>query len=59
MAYTSWIIFKQATPVFELDNLGAYGFGFYAMVVAVLAHMIANRLIRKDEMLVQSSNRMR
>jgi hypothetical protein len=28
-------------------------------VVSLLANMIANRLIRKDEMLVQSSNRMR
>jgi hypothetical protein len=59
MAYTFWIIFKQAMPVFEPENQGAYGFGFYAMVVALLANMIANRLIRKDEMLVQSSNRMR
>ena len=59
MAYTFWIIFKQAMPVFEPENQGAYGFGFYAMVVALLANMVANRLIRKDEMLVQSSNRMR
>lgn len=59
MAYTFWIIFKQAMPAFEPENQGAYGFGFYAMVIALLANMIANRLIRKDEMLVQSSNRMR
>jgi len=59
MAYTFWIIFKQAMPIFEPENQGAYGLGFYAMVVALLANMIANRLIRKDEMLVQSSNRMR
>lgn len=59
MAYSFWIIFKQAMPVFEPENQGAYGYGFYAMVIALLANMIANRLIRKDELLVQSSNRMR
>lgn len=59
MAFTFWIIFKQAMPVFEPENQGAYSFGFYAMVVALLANMIANRLVRKDEMLVQSSKRMR
>jgi hypothetical protein len=59
MAYAFWVIFKEATPTFDPEIQGKYGYGFYAMVVALLANMIANRLIRKDEMLVQSSNRMR
>lgn len=59
MAYSFWIIFKEAMPTFEPELQGQYGYGFYALVVALLANMIANRLIRKDEMLVQSSNRMR
>ena len=59
MGYAFWIIFKEASPMFEPEAQGQYGYGFYAMVVALLANMIANRLIRKDEMLVQSSNRMR
>lgn len=59
MGYSFWVIFKEATPVFEPEAQGQYGYGFYAMVVALLANMIANRLVRKDEMLVQSSNRMR
>lgn len=59
MGYAFWIIFKQATTTFDPDYQGAYGMGFYALVVALLGNMIANRLIRKDEMLVQSSNRMR
>jgi hypothetical protein len=59
MAYAFWVIFKEAMPSFNPDIQGKYGYGFYAMVVALLANMIANRLIRKDEMLVQSSNRMR
>jgi hypothetical protein len=53
------VIFKEATPTFDPALQGKYGYGFYALVVALLANMIANRLIRKDEMLVQSSNRMR
>lgn len=59
MAYSFWVIFKEAMPTFDPEVQGKYGYGFYAMVVALLANMIANRLIRKDEMLVQSSNRMR
>lgn len=59
MGYSFWVIFKEAMPTFEPEAQGQYGYGFYAMVVALLANMIANRLIRKDEMLVQSSNRMR
>lgn len=59
MAYAFWVIFKEAMPMFEPELQGKYGYGFYAMVVALLANMIANRLVRKDEMLVQSSNRMR
>lgn len=54
-----WVIFKEAMPTFEPEIQGKYGYGFYALVVSLLANMIANRLIRKDEMLVQSSNRMR
>ena len=59
MGYAFWVIFKEAMPAFEPEAQGKYGYGFYAMVVALLANMIANRLVRKDEMLVQSSNRMR
>ena len=59
MGYAFWVIFKEAMPTFEPEIQGKYGYGFYALVVSLLANMIANRLIRKDEMLVQSSNRMR
>ena len=59
MGNAFWVIFKEAVPTFEPEIQGKYGYGFYALVVSLLANMIANRLIRKDEMLVQSSNRMR
>ena len=59
MGYAFWTIFKEAMLVFEPETQGHYGYGFYALVISLLANMIANRLVRKDEMLVQSSNRMR
>ncbi len=59
MAYAFWVIFKEAMLAFEPETQGKYGYAFYALVVSLLANMIANLLIRKDEMLVQSSNRMR
>ncbi|RXK48167.1 DUF4293 domain-containing protein [Aquirufa rosea] len=59
MGYVFYTIYKKTIPLFNPEMQGAYGIGFYALIVALLANMIANRLIRKDEMLVQSSNRMR
>lgn len=59
VGYLFYIIFKEAIPLFAADQNGKYDLGFYALVVALLGNMIANRLIRKDEMLVRSANRMR
>lgn len=52
-------VFKVGVPMFEPEVQGNYGAGFAAAVVAMLANMIANRFIRRDEMLVKSSDRMR
>ncbi len=54
-----YTIFKVGIPMFEPAEQGAYGFGFYATVLALIANMIANRLIRRDEMLVRAADRMR
>lgn len=59
IGYAFYVIFKEAIPLFDAAQNGKYAMGFYAMVVALLGNMIANRLIRKDEMLVRSSDRMR
>jgi len=59
VGYAFYIIFKQAIPLFAPEQNGKYDLGFYALVIALLGNMIANRLIRKDEMLVRSSDRMR
>ena len=52
-------VFKEGIPLFEPENQGNDALGFYAGVFALLANMIANRLIRRDEMLVRSADRMR
>ena len=59
LGYTFYQVFKVGVPMFEPASQGDYGSGFMAMVVALLANMIANRFIRRDEMLVKSADRMR
>ena len=59
LGYTFYQVFKVGIPMFEPDNQGSYGAGFIAAVVAMLCNMIANRFIRRDEMLVKSADRMR
>jgi magnesium-transporting ATPase (P-type) len=59
LGYTFYQVFKVAIPMFEPENQGSYGAGFIAAVVAMLCNMIANRFIRRDEMLVKSADRMR
>jgi membrane associated rhomboid family serine protease len=59
LGYTFYQVFKIGVPMFEPEAQGSYGAGFVAMVTALLANMIANRFIRRDEMLVKSSDRMR
>lgn len=59
LGYTFYQVFKVGIPLFEPENQGSYGAGFIAAVVAMLCNMIANRFIRRDEMLVKSADRMR
>ena len=59
LGYTFYQVFKVGIPMFEPENQGSYEVGFFAMVLAMLCNMIANRFIRRDEMLVKSADRMR
>ena len=59
LGYTFYQVFKVGIPMFEPENQGTYHAGFIAAVVAMLCNMIANRFIRRDEMLVKSADRMR
>lgn len=54
-----YTIFKKGMLLYEPSYEGHYGIGFYAAGVAFFANWIANRFIRKDEMLVRSADRMR
>lgn len=51
--------FYKAAKWFEPDQTGDYLYGFYALIVAMLANVLANRFIRRDEKTVKESNRMR
>ena len=59
LGYKFYQVFKVGIPMFEPENQGSYGAGFIAAVLAMLCNMIANRFIRRDEMLVKSADRMR
>jgi glucan phosphoethanolaminetransferase (alkaline phosphatase superfamily) len=45
--------------LFEPEAPGSYEYGFYGLVVAMLANLLANRFIRRDEKMVKESNRFR
>lgn len=53
-----YFIIKEARP---LAGAGEESFqtGFFALIIAMFSNLIANRLIRRDEKLVRSSDRMR
>ncbi len=49
----------KAEKIFNETQKGDFSFGFWAIIAGILLNMAANFFIRKDEKLVQSSNRMR
>lgn len=49
----------QGEGLFATDQKGTYLAGFYIPVGALLLNVLANRFIRKDEMLVRSVDRIR
>jgi len=56
-----YFIFGKAKNFFdvELASTGEFTFGFYALITAMLANVLANRFIRRDEKFVRSQERMR
>lgn len=53
--YTSF----QANESFNPTVGGAFLIGFYSIVFGLIMNLIANRFIRKDEMLIRSVDRIR
>ena len=49
----------KANETFNPSVTGAYVIGFYTIVFALVMNMLANRFIRKDELLVRSVDRIR
>lgn len=54
-----YLTFYKTGKLFDPQIPGNYTFGFYGLVAAMLANVMANRFIRKDEKTVQQSNRLR
>jgi glucan phosphoethanolaminetransferase (alkaline phosphatase superfamily) len=59
MGVLMYLIFGQSKDLFEPENTGGFGYGFYALVVAMLSNVLANRFIRRDEKFVKSQDRFR
>lgn len=59
MALVMYFIFGKANNLFDPNQQGNFDFGFYALITALLANVLANRSIRRDEKLVRSQDRMR
>jgi glucan phosphoethanolaminetransferase (alkaline phosphatase superfamily) len=54
--YQTWY---KGAKLFDIQDQGNYQYGFYALVVAMIANVMANRFIRRDERMVKESNRFR
>ncbi len=54
-----YYIFTKGVNIFEPTVTGSYQIGLFAGAFAMLCNMLANRFIRRDEMLVRSADRMR
>lgn len=50
---------KEGEAFLEVKQIGKYGYGFYCLFIALFANIISNRLIRRDEHLVRSMDRIR
>ncbi|MFC5412900.1 DUF4293 domain-containing protein [Larkinella bovis] len=59
MGFILYLTLYKGKDYFNPDDQGNFVFGFYAIVAALIFNMLANRFIRRDEKLVQESNRLR
>ena len=41
------------------EGVGTYGFGVYFVIAAIILNFLASKMIRKDEALVKSEDRIR
>jgi glucan phosphoethanolaminetransferase (alkaline phosphatase superfamily) len=56
---TMYFVFGKAQKIFDTNEQGEIGIGFYALLAGLVFNFLANRAIRRDEKLVRSQDRMR
>jgi DMSO reductase anchor subunit len=56
---TMYFVFGKAQKLFDANQQGEMGIGFYALLAGLVFNFLANRAIRRDEKLVRSQDRMR
>ncbi|WP_421828373.1 DUF4293 domain-containing protein [Larkinella sp.] len=59
MGFVLYLTLYKGKDFFNPDDQGHFRYGFFAIVAALIFNMLANRFIRRDEKLVQESNRLR
>lgn len=59
MALSVYHITRDGGLIGDKDETGDFGIGLIAIFVALIANWVANRLIKRDEKLVRSADRMR
>lgn len=59
MGLVIYFTYYKTAKLFDPSTPGVYGMGFYGLVAAMLSNVFANRFIRRDERIVQQSNRFR
>ncbi|GAB4327374.1 MAG: DUF4293 domain-containing protein [Flammeovirgaceae bacterium] len=59
IALNMYFFWFKGMYYFETMNQGKLEWGFYLPIVAMLMNSIANRFIRRDELLVKSADRLR
>jgi hypothetical protein len=50
---------REGEAFFNPNQHGSFGYGFYGLFVSLFLNMVSNRLIRRDEHLVRSMDRIR
>ena len=59
MGLVIYFTYYKTAKLFDPQTPGTYEMGFYGLVAAMLSNVFANRFIRRDERIVQQSNRLR
>lgn len=59
MATVLYFSYSKGKNLFDPQEPGSYQMGFFALILAMLGNLLANRFIRRDERMVKESERMR